>query len=103
MNLIGHHFHAVAHANLIHALQLVTLPHPTSGVMGIAKQENRGLFVGTFTLEILKINAISTILIHQLVLYHLTTTVGYRREKAIIDRRLHQDRKSTRLNSSHAN
>ena len=86
MNFIADNADMVTLADIAHALQLVTMPHTTCGVMRIAKQENGGLLVGTPCLEICPVNletvAAATEL--QYTLADLTTAVADAAEETVV-------------------
>ena len=90
MNLIGYDSNAVSQTYLAHATKLVACPHPSAGIVRVAEKEEFHPGVGSFLLKIVEIDGIGSVGIEQRRSYCFTVVVAYRREKAIIDRRLHQ-------------
>ena len=70
---------------------LLCNPHnPAGRIVRIAEQEHLYLRVGSTPLEVLKVNGVGAVGIDQLVVFHDTSVVPYRRKKAVVHRCLHK-------------
>ena len=88
--LVGDDLHVVAQADVVHAFQLLSLPHAPGGIVGIAKQEHRCLRVGAFPLKVVKVHAVGVALPHEFILYGRAAAIGDAGKEAVVYRGLYQ-------------
>ena len=85
MYLVGDDFHAVLHADVVHALQFLLLPYSSGRVVRVAEDEGGGLLVGALALEILEVDLISAVAhTSQLVFHHFASIVLDAGEETVI-------------------
>ena len=61
VDLIGHDFHTVGQTDAAQPFQLFSRPHPATGIVGIAEQQQLDLFLRDLPLQLLKIHLVVAI------------------------------------------